>query len=648
MIDGLDGIKGDRERLLAELRTAGATKIKGGALCCPFCGERNPSGSVHEDRGGGTFLYTCKRNCGWNAGKSSGDVVAVVQRRDGLDFRAACERLGLSNGRAAQNGRKPSATATTDGRGASGYPPASESPDGDGNGPDAAAVKAAERRAAEAAARLAGDDDAAQYLWWSRAIDPQTAERLGLGIEGDAGSRRWTFPVRSADGTFHALKSHAADGQTPKGLWQPSGVSSARCWPVSLDGAGPVWLCPGELKAGAVIGCGLPAVGITCGEKVDLPADVFRLLAGRGVAIVPDDDSTGRAWGAKALEQLRERGIDDVRIVDLGLSAADGVKDVEDLIVRRRVHEQRTPSEVARELLDAWDRADEWFGTDIGSLWADDRTWRSVTIVSTGLARLDAALDGGLRTGGVHLVTGKPKQGKSTLAVAAAINAARRGFPVGICSLELDRRDVGQIIAASLGNIPRGSLSRGRVSGEYGDALRHVIESHGDMPLQILDDDRWPSGLNRNSLAEYIERGAKRFGWKLVVIDYAGLLLPLPTDRGSYDTDLQDSTALKRIARRNDVAILAVATLRKATKFAKPEEVTLDDVAGAGRLTYDATNVLFVWKVYGDANAGLVNVRVLASRFSGINENDALSFRWRPRFGRIENLEEDNHGAIPD
>jgi hypothetical protein len=159
------------------------------------------------------------------------------------------------------------------------------------------------------------------------------------------------------------------------------------------------------------------------------------------------------------------------------------------------------------------------------------------------------------------------------------------------------------------------------------------------MPLTILDDDFWERGLTRESLETVIATGAQRFQWKLVVLDYLGLLLPSPDDRDQYDTDIRHSTALKRIARKYDIALLVVAAVRKGATSRESGELTIDDLMGAGRLVYDAQSVLLVSRELEKTNSGIVKVRPLKLRFAPCDESsNVVRLRWKPSTGLITDL----------
>lgn len=89
--------------------------------------------------------------------------------------------------------------------------------------------------------------------------------------------------------------------------------------------------------------------------------------------------------------------------------------------------------------------------------------------------------------------------------------------------------------------------------------------------------------------------------------------------------------------------MLVVAALRKAANYqnAKSKPITLDDVAGAGRLCYDAVSV---WLVDGECTqdsppCGIVHLFPLKSRYTGAATSGAeVPLRWFPGMGIVENL----------
>lgn len=612
----LDSLRADRARLVAALTEAGAV-VKGDSVKCPFHDDTDPSGGIFDSDG--VWRFKCfGGSCGF-----TGDVLDVVQHAHGCDFNAACDRLGVkgtttSNGHGSPHQLRQSVRAVE--RNAT---PATES---------------IPPMACEAHKRLCADPAALERLRATRGVDRATVDRFRIGVTGEPGRRYWTFPVNDS-----LVKAHRADGQAQKSFWSPPGGERSHLWPVNLDPTGPVWLCPGELKALAVIGCGLAAAGITSGEgnektPADLPGVAFEILRGREIAIAPDDDGPGRTWAEHVRRQLTDAGI-DARIVKLPLDKSAGLKDMGDFIVALQ-NDGKGTGEIAAELTHYCEQSDPWSGTRIGELLRTESLWTPVEYISTGLRHLDHRTGGGFRTRGVHMLCGKTGQAKSQLAVTLAVNAAKSGKPVGFLSLELGRDEVAQLVAAQLGDIPRLALATGQLDRVRSEKLATVIREHARTPLHILDDERWPGGLDRDRLASIIGEGVKRFGWKMVVLDYLGLLVPSESDRDQYDTDLRHSTELKRLARKHGLALVVVAAVRKGATHRDAEQLTIDDVLGAGRLGYDSQSVLLVSREFGDADSGLVRVRPLKMRFAPCDENaGTVDLRWRPRSGAILHLD---------
>jgi len=360
----LDAARADRGRLVAALQEAGAT-IRGSAVRCPFHQDGRASGGIHEH--GGAFWFTCQAGCEWNGKRSSGDLVAVLMKSRGLTFHQALAELGIAG-----PGRPPSDGngAPSDASGAAGgvtTPNRATRPEA-GDGPDAATL------AAEAAARLQGDADALARLWNTRAIDAATARRFGLGI--DTTGQYWTMPVRDGAGRVLGLKHHRIDpaGDGTKCFWLPKGVNSRHTWPVYLEPSGPVWFCPGELKALAVISAGRASIGVTGGESADLPAGLAELLTGRTVALAPDDDEAGRRWAEKSRDALQAAL--DVRIVNYGADRGAGLKDVGDVIVAQAL-DGKSAAAIGAWLDGVYEGSDPWHGYTVGAILRDDRFRRA-------------------------------------------------------------------------------------------------------------------------------------------------------------------------------------------------------------------------------------------------------------------------------
>jgi hypothetical protein len=139
----------------------------------------------------------------------------------------------------------------------------------------------------------------------------------------------WVLPVTSVDDRLLAVKIHTekriVDG--PKALWAPFGVypqpkpkhSVNTLWPPPerWPSADQLWLCPGELKALALISSGMPATSPTVGESGALPKrllDRLREVDAKEFVIAYDDDPAGRRWADANEAALATVGIKAVQV----------------------------------------------------------------------------------------------------------------------------------------------------------------------------------------------------------------------------------------------------------------------------------------------------------------------------------------------
>lgn len=147
----------------------------------------------------------------------------------------------------------------------------------------------------------------------------------------------WVLPITDGAGKLLAVRIHQEgrrDPDSPKCLWAPFGLypphkpkhSVQTLWPPPEFHPQPekLWLCPGELKALAMLGAGCPATSPTFGESSKLPPrEIARLrqVKPRHIMIAWDNDSAkkradgtpfwpGQEWRDRMLDQLRAAGLD--------------------------------------------------------------------------------------------------------------------------------------------------------------------------------------------------------------------------------------------------------------------------------------------------------------------------------------------------
>lgn len=187
---------------------------------------------------------------------------------------------------------------------------------------------------------------------------------------------------------------------------------------------------------------------------------------------------------------------------------------------------------------------------------------RSTWGVPTGLRDVDHLIHG-LRYGEVMYLIGKPGGGKSKLALQIALNAARAGYTTVYYSLEMPRDDLVMRAASALAATPTVPLQTGTAGADEMAKFFSACEALERLPLYILDDPT----LSVSDLAGGVLRMRRRYDARLVVIDYVQLLnLPAWQVKNRTEHEVQDQITrqLKQIARRSNVAILAIGSVVKS------------------------------------------------------------------------------------
>jgi len=327
---------------------------------CPFC-EQDGKGDGHLYVSSEGLWYCHRPNCPTNPGGTKGGgnayQLALVLGRDKSDALALLREFGLAIAcrrvKAENRGSRPARS------------------DGEPNRP-VPNVKRAERFIAYAQGCLLGNPGVQEQWLPHRGIPVTVARRYRLGFVPGGGitilgwqrpvRNTWAIPIPAVEGNVLAVKLHKerpSEGE-PKSLWCPFGTqqnprtrkprhayltlfpppewpceewneASERAAIMEFDGGQPrpqaeqelgldrgwLYLCPGELKALAIIGAGRSATSVTAGESHRwVPATANR-LSGSRVCIVFDDDAAGLRFRDMTIAALRPV-VEDLKAITFG------------------------------------------------------------------------------------------------------------------------------------------------------------------------------------------------------------------------------------------------------------------------------------------------------------------------------------------
>lgn len=221
----------------------------------------------------------------------------------------------------------------------------------------------------------------------------------------------------------------------------------------------------------------------------------------------------------------------------------------------------------------------------------EDARLNKHTGILSGFLDLDR-ITGGFQPENFILVAGRPGMGKTAWLITLLLYMAHAGFRVGISSLEMSEEELWQRIMAQETGIP---TNRQR-SGDLNDAeWAAYLEANGRLSELLIWIDDTPE-VSALQLAAKWERVAAEHGLDLVVIDYLQLMLGSGNDENRNIEVGRISRALKILARKLHIPVLAAAQLSREVEKRADKRPVLSDLRDSGTLEQDADMVLFLYR----------------------------------------------------
>ena len=227
-----------------------------------------------------------------------------------------------------------------------------------------------------------------------------------------------------------------------------------------------------------------------------------------------------------------------------------------------------------------------------------------ITGLKTGLIDLDKHLSG-LQNGDLIVLGGRPRMGKTSLAIdiagAAAIDQRKS---VCFFSLEMAARQIVERQLFTRAKVNGELLRKGKLPARDYPNLALAAPLFNDRNLKWMVDGA--TLLTPLRMVSKVRRHKMRHGLDLIVVDNIQKMKP---DSGQKDKRLavgEITEALKNMAKDLDVPILAISHLsRGVDKRAEPEP-ELSDLQESGNIEQDADIVLFIYREseYKDVEPG--------------------------------------------
>ena len=349
----------------------------------------------------------------------------------------------------------------------------------------------------------------------------------------------------------------------------------------ALEGEAPIFIVEGEIDALSIIEAGGEAIGLGSTNNVDKLLEILKTKRPKKAFILAlDNDDPGE----KAQAKLKE-GLEDLGLNYIENDIAQGFKDSNEALIADVFNFAIKVNEAKEEALQA-SLSDieklekenaynflEAFNNDINQD-------RNGAFLPTGFPSLDKLLDGGIYSG-LYIVGAVSSLGKTTFCLQIADNIAEAGKDVLIFSLEMAKKeliaksisrltcklDVKESNSTTRAKTTRGILLKGvykysqeenalinEAMGEYSKIAKHIYITEGVGNITV------------ETIKRKVENFIRITGRKpLVIIDYLQIIAP----SNDFGTDKQNTdkaiTALKRLSRDNDLAILGISSLNRAS-----------------------------------------------------------------------------------
>ncbi|MBM3119005.1 MAG: replicative DNA helicase [Chloroflexi bacterium] len=268
--------------------------------------------------------------------------------------------------------------------------------------------------------------------------------------------------------------------------------------------------------------------------------------------------------------------------------------------------------------------------------------------ILTSFTALDDFL-GGLQRSDLVVLGARPSQGKTSLALNIARNAAvNQKACVALFSLEMSRQAVVQRLLANEANVD----SRSVRSGLYTEKEeRRIMEASGilsEAPIYIDDSPQL-------KVVEMLSK-AKRLDFErnidLVIVDYLQLMQGERRSDNRVQEVSEITRWLKALAREIDAPVLAISQLSRAVLGRASHKPQLSDLRESGSIEQDADVVIFIsrdemnfnedeWKKEHDIEVepyprGIADIIIAKHRNGPIGE---VKLRFVHRTAKFEDLE---------
>lgn len=230
---------------------------------------------------------------------------------------------------------------------------------------------------------------------------------------------------------------------------------------------------------------------------------------------------------------------------------------------------------------------------DVLGEWMEEdqrRTAGETTCIPTGFYDLDRTLGGGIRPGQLTVTAGRTSMGKTMFGSQLALHAAKAGIVTLVCSAEMAALELADRWISATSRVNATSVRTGTIAPNDWPRVNTAIGELSCWPLWVDDRD--------DLTVANIRAAARSLPVlpQLIIVDYIQLLKAPQRHENRQAEVAEISSGLKRLARRLEIPIVALAQLNRAPEARSDKRPQLIDLRESGSIENDADVVIGLYR----------------------------------------------------
>jgi replicative DNA helicase len=228
---------------------------------------------------------------------------------------------------------------------------------------------------------------------------------------------------------------------------------------------------------------------------------------------------------------------------------------------------------------------------DVSQKWQEHNA-TGLAGLSTGIKIVDEKT-GGLVDTDLIILAARPGQGKTAFVLSILRNLSIANVATGMFSLEMSSDQLIERMISQDSDVFAYKIKRNILENYDRERLYSSANRVRNWPLQINDE----AGLNIRKLRSKALMWKKKFGIKLLVVDYLQLMAGQNKKGQNREGEIAEiSRGLKVLAKDLNIPIIALSQLSRAVESRPSKMPQLSDLRESGSIEQDANMVIFLMR----------------------------------------------------